>query len=122
MVGMILARQPWPTAYPQGHGVEGTGSWGSDQGNCSPSVRARVQLGAEIQTPSSVLDARVGAIWLENALPQHDDFKPAWEEMRECGSPPCQQQPPQPAIGPSHSHPNLGSRLASMRTDQWTGL
>ena len=57
-------------SLPTEWGVEGKGSWGSDQGNCRPSVRGRVQLVAETHTLSRVLDARVGAIWLENALPQ----------------------------------------------------
>ena len=51
-------------------GVEGTGSWGSDQDNGGSSVRGRVQTDGETHTLSRVLDAMGGAIWLENALPQ----------------------------------------------------
>ena len=52
-------------------GVEGTGTWSRDQGNCRSSTRREAQLVAKTQPLINVLDARVGAIWLENSLPQH---------------------------------------------------
>ena len=66
-------------------GVEGTVTQSRDQGNCRPSTRRLVQLVAKTQPLFNILDARAGAIWLENALPQ-GQLQTTLGKLGECGS------------------------------------
>ena len=71
MVGVTLDRQPQPTAYPLGMGLGAPGMEAITRVTRGLVQGGRVWPIIGIQMLSNALDARGGATWPGNALPQH---------------------------------------------------
>ena len=116
MAGAALDKPPQPAAYPLGMGQGAMELGVMDRAAKGLAQEGRAQSIGRTQILSNALGARVGPHGQGMPYP-NISFKPA-QGNQENVAHPHQQKPPQPTVGPAHSHSNPRQRQASMRAAQ----